>query len=58
MIVSSGMSADDEPYVNLDPEHEELEKRMCDEIRKHGRMTVRLRRGRHLVLGEDEYLYL
>lgn len=57
-IVNSGIGAADVPYVELDPPNDELQDRMCDQIRKDGRLTVRIGGTPRLVLGDDQYPYL
>lgn len=54
-IVESGIHEDGTPYVELKPPNEELVGRMCEEIRKHGSLTIRIGGRFRLVLGDDEY---
>jgi len=57
-IIDSGIGADEKPYVHLEPKNKELARRMRDEIRKRGNLTVRIDDGVHrLLLGTDEYPY-
>jgi hypothetical protein len=57
-IINSGIAADNVPYVELDPPNDELQARMCAQIRRDGNLTVRIGGNPRLVLGEDEYPYL
>lgn len=57
-IVTAGISFEGEAYTELDPPNDELEKRLCDEIRKKGSFSVRLGRPNKITLGNDEYPYL
>ena len=56
-IKQSGISDNDEPYVELEPENDELQNRMIEAIRKKGALTI-IMGGRHqLELGLDKYPY-
>lgn len=57
-ILNSGIYTDKSPFVELEPENEELAVRICEEISKEGRLTIRIRGHYCLVLGNDEYPYL
>ncbi len=50
-IVNSGISGNGTPYVELDPPHDELRQKMCEELENKGNFTVVLGSPNRIILG-------
>lgn len=56
-LLKAGKHADDTPYIELEPDCEELSSRMCAEIHKKGTLSVWIGGGgrQKLMLGDEKF---